>query len=170
MNIPSEIGRQHDLPTARRQRTALLSGPSRLLARGASTGAPDPLDRTAMDCLSGWPARGPLRCKPRHSRHDERAVPSSLLTGSYDLFKSGGFGSPFFAHPADAVVNLLNMPANHAFSAMSQKKRLISAGLRGVCHAFSENVTPFVTKKTADSCPFSIYISKCHEIYIYITP
>ena len=64
----------------------------------------------------------------------------------------------------------LNLIGWRVILAMSQKKRLISAGLRAICHALSRNVTLLVTKKTADSCPFSIYITKCHEIYIYITP
>ena len=73
----------------------------------------------------------------------------------------------FFAHPADAVGNRLNMSTKHAFSAMSQKKRQIPAGLRVICHANHPKCHALVTKKMADFRPF-LYIFLNVMIYIYI--
>jgi hypothetical protein len=52
----------------------------------------------------------------------------------------------------------------------SHKKRLISAGLRGIYHAFPKKVTPLVRKKMAEIPPFSIYIYKYNDLFIYISP
>ena len=57
-----------------------------------------------------------------------------LKQGNFDRIRRAS-ALLFFTHPDDAVDNRLNMPASHAFSAMSQKKWLISAGLRAICHA-----------------------------------
>jgi hypothetical protein len=61
------------------------------------------------------------------------------------------------------------MPASHAFSAMSQKKWLISAGLRPICHAHPQKCHALVTEKTAEIRPF-LYIFINVMIFIYIQP
>ena len=52
----------------------------------------------------------------------------------------------------------------------SREKRLISAGLRVIYHAFCQSHTALVRKKMAENSPFSIYIYKYNDFYIYISP
>jgi hypothetical protein len=58
-------------------------------------------------------------------------------------------------HHAGAVDNRLNNIGWRAFLAMSHKKRLISAGLRVICHALPDFVTVGVTLESRRKPPFS---------------